>query len=293
MGEGMACPHCGQPTTAKWGRDKTTGLQRWMCWPCKRTFNERTGTPLARMRKRDEWIQHARLFAERRSIQDVAEILHIGVQTAFKWRHRMIRAMEPTVPDVIGGTVEADETYFRRSFKGDRRAVIVEGREPRKRGSDQPKRGLGRDKVAVLTAINDDGERLAIKLDQSTQNTIAAQFGSRLDGDAVLCTDASSALSAFAAKQGVYHFAFNASKGQGRSGVYNIQAVNAYHSSIKRWMTQFCGVSTRWLQNYMTWHAFATTAGPKQLAETLRLAVGPTTQSICPLCGRPMAPSTV
>lgn len=38
------------------------------------------------------------------------------------------------------------------------------------------------------------------------------------------------------------------------SDIYNIQRVNAFHSSLKRWINKFNGVSTKYLTNYLFWY---------------------------------------
>jgi hypothetical protein len=57
--------------------------------------------------------------------------------------------LTPAESPPLGGIVEADETYFRRNFKGSKPV----GRRPRRRGTKNgSKRGLGKDKVPVVVA---------------------------------------------------------------------------------------------------------------------------------------------
>jgi hypothetical protein len=46
--EPQRCPHCGFHSYQEWG--VRSGLQRYRCNRCKRTYNALTGTPLARLR---------------------------------------------------------------------------------------------------------------------------------------------------------------------------------------------------------------------------------------------------
>jgi transposase-like protein len=46
-----ACGHCGSETFSRWG--VATGMKRYKCKGCKRTFNALTGTPLAHLRARE------------------------------------------------------------------------------------------------------------------------------------------------------------------------------------------------------------------------------------------------
>ena len=52
------CPHCAGREIIAWGR--ANGLTRFRCKSCRRTFNALTKTPIARLRKRELWIDHAR-----------------------------------------------------------------------------------------------------------------------------------------------------------------------------------------------------------------------------------------
>ena len=45
----------------------------------------------------------------------------------------------------------------------------------------------------------------------------------------------------------------NAKRGGYKHGIYHLNNVNAYHSSLKRWLRLFNGVSTKYLPNYLVW----------------------------------------
>ena len=47
------CPHCGSQKLQGWGH--VSGLPRYRCVDCRRSFNALTGTPLARLRKKEQW----------------------------------------------------------------------------------------------------------------------------------------------------------------------------------------------------------------------------------------------
>lgn len=38
--------------------------------------------------------------------------------------------------------------------------------------------------------------------------------------------------------------------------VYHLQHINALHSSFKRWLMTFNGVSTKYINNYLAWFKF-------------------------------------
>ena len=54
-----ACGHCGAVDFKPWG--SASGLKRYMCKACARTFNALTGTPLAGLRLREKWLDYARV----------------------------------------------------------------------------------------------------------------------------------------------------------------------------------------------------------------------------------------
>ncbi|WP_211235671.1 IS1 family transposase, partial [Psychromonas arctica] len=53
-----SCPHCTSTHLRKWGKSGET--QRYRCNHCAKTFNIKTKTPLARLRKCHLWEEYAR-----------------------------------------------------------------------------------------------------------------------------------------------------------------------------------------------------------------------------------------
>src|ERR671932_2861290 len=52
------CPHCGAERLQRWG--SASGLRRYRCKACRKTFNALTGTSLARLRKKACWLRSLR-----------------------------------------------------------------------------------------------------------------------------------------------------------------------------------------------------------------------------------------
>jgi transposase-like protein len=78
------------PTVVGWGRSH--GLLRFRCKSCGRTFNALTKTPMAHLRKKDRWLDHARAMIEGKSLAKTAQLCGVHPTTAFRWRHRFLRA---------------------------------------------------------------------------------------------------------------------------------------------------------------------------------------------------------
>ena len=127
-----------------WGR--ACGLKRYRCRECRKSFNALTGTPLARLRKREAWKTYAQAVAESVSVRKAAQRTGVSVPTAFRWRHRFLSLAKDAKAKTVSGIVEADETFFLKSFKGARKM----SRAPRKRGGVARKRGASDEQVPVL-----------------------------------------------------------------------------------------------------------------------------------------------
>ena len=65
------CGHCKSEHIKLWGH--ASGLRRYRCRDCKRTFNALTGTPLAQLHRRDAWLDYARAFVDFTSLRKGGE----------------------------------------------------------------------------------------------------------------------------------------------------------------------------------------------------------------------------
>ena len=114
--ESQGCPHCAGREIVGWGR--SDGLLRFRCKSCGRTFNALTKTPMAHLRKKERWLDHAQAMIEGMSLARTAKLCGVHPTTAFRWRHRFLRAPADDKPRTLSGIVEADETFILESFKG-------------------------------------------------------------------------------------------------------------------------------------------------------------------------------
>ena len=103
------CPHCGAERLQRWGH--ASGLRRYRCQACRKTFNALTGTSLARLRKKACWLRYGEALAAGMSLAKAAAHCGVHLTTSFRWRHRFLRAPAAT-REALGGVVEADETFF-------------------------------------------------------------------------------------------------------------------------------------------------------------------------------------
>lgn len=255
LGSAPVCPHCARAGASPWGCSH--GLRRYRCGGCSRTFNALTGTPLARLRKKGRWLRFAGCLSRSSTVREAASHCGIARATSFRWRHRFLKAGVADQED-LGGIVEADETFFRRSFKGSwcwRDGSEPPPRKPKKRGTAASKRGLSDEQVPVLISRDRAGSTRAQILNDRSAQAIDAAIGEALPADGVLCSDTWRAFGVVAEQRGLRHEPINFHQGEKvRDKTWHIQNANARHSRLKGWIGRFNGVATKYLANYLAWH---------------------------------------
>ena len=246
FGSQVRCPHCQATNVGSWGR--ACGLKRYRCRECRKSFNALTGTPLARLRKREAWKTYAQAVADSVSVRKAARRTGVSVPTAFRWRHRFLTLAKDAKAKTVSGIVEADEAFFPKSFKGARKM----GRTPRRRGGAS-KRGASDQQVPVLVLRDRTGATADAVLESLKVAEIYRVLTPVVAKDTVLVSDGARAYASFAFEAGIGHVGLKGLRGERRRGVFHIQNVNAYHSRLKTWMRRFNGVATKYLPNYLGW----------------------------------------
>jgi transposase-like protein len=184
-----ACPHCGNAEFARWGRT-ATGDQRYRCAGCRKTFTSLTGTPFSRVHDKAKLLENAACMKDLLSVREAADRMGVHRNTAFRYRHLMMPLLDKHQPGELQGVAEADEAFFRRSYKGQKRGMP---RPAHKRGTPASKRGISREQVAVLTAIARGSRNSFIAVLPSVPSaaTVGAALGPVLKPDTVLVSDVS------------------------------------------------------------------------------------------------------
>jgi transposase-like protein len=247
--QGRPCPRCGCGRAHRCG--KASGLQRFRCLACGRSYNALTGTLLARLRKKERWLPYLQCVLESRTVRDAARVTGVHRTTSFRWRHRFIPAAARERPASLVAIVEADETYRLESQKGSRHLT----RPPRKRGGVAQRRGINREHDCLLVARDRSGHTLDFHTGRGpvTAAQLLECLGPVLPPDVLLISDAAAAYRHFARHTGTTHEVVNASAGARSRGAIHIQNVNAWHSRFKSWLGRFRGVASRYLIHYSGW----------------------------------------
>jgi transposase-like protein len=279
-GDERRCPHCGHGASV--GCGQADGLRRFRCKGCGRSFNALTGTPLARLRKKECWLDFGRSLSEGETVVASAERCGVAVSTAFRWRHRFLTA--PAASPILTGIVEADETFVLLSYKGSRAWERAEqglpgaeapDREARGRGGKATKRGLSHEQVPILVAADRSGAVVSAVLPVDSADAIKAVLDPVLSKDALLVTDGGTALACCATGMKISHEVLNQSAGERVRGDLHIQTVNSLHERIKTFLRARRGVATKYLDNYLRWFHLAGLQHAPTPRACLNAAIGP------------------
>jgi transposase-like protein len=252
------CPHCQSSHSVKNGKEH--GVQRYVCRSCLQNYRVSTGTFNARMRKgKGELLKlYMKSFIAGDSIRKSALVCKITVPTSFKWRHRILAALQTQQTKmVLDGIVESDDVFLPYSQKGQRNL----DRAPRKRGKgvfEPKKRGITDEKVAIILSHDRKNQK---HLQVATRGRISEEnlkevLEGKLSKEIILCTDSHPSYIAYAKTNDIEHKTIKANAKQYvKDGKYHIQHVNQTANELKKWLDGFNGVSTKYLQNYLNWFA--------------------------------------
>ena len=267
--EQRACPHSNATWVVRNG--SASGLQRYKGRACRRTFNALSTTPLVRLRMKAKWLRQQDVLQQGLRVNKAACALDVAKTTAFRWRHRFLQLAQSVKASELTGVVEADETFFLRSSKGQ-----CTGRKPRKRDGRASRKERGMDLIPILVARDRSGATADFLLEAVSKACVSKALQSRIHSDAVLCTDGSAAMAAAAKELRVQHEAVNLSVGERVRGPWHIQNANAYHGRLNAWLVRFKGVATSYLESYVGWFRALDRASKRRLrtAPMLALAVG-------------------
>jgi len=250
---GRCCPRCGNERCYRHGF--ANDLQRYRCCACGRTFNDLTGTPLARLRLKANWLAYSQVLLDSLPVRKAADRVGVHRSTAFRWRHRFLHWAKLDRPGSLNGIVEADETFLLESQKGSRTL----DRPPRHRGGHAAKRGISSEFECILIARDREGRTVDAVTGRGalTAAQLERDLLPSLNRQALLVSDGHPAYRAFARKHRIAHEAVNlrARVRVRRLGslAIHVQNVNAYHQRFKAWLQGFRGVASRYLPNYLGW----------------------------------------
>jgi transposase-like protein len=116
----MLCPYCHSDVVVKNGTRRLSDgqvLQAYRCRGCGRQFDDRSGTPMARLRTPSSVVEYAlNSRSEGMGIRATGRVYGKSHATMMRWEKRLARqgeAWSPSAPEGSDLTLEGDELYTR------------------------------------------------------------------------------------------------------------------------------------------------------------------------------------
>lgn len=239
------CPRCGNEDV--W-RDGTSdaGRSRYRCPGCGLRFSALTGTafsnaklPLYKVMRMAEVMCHN---ASLRLIELTCEVSH---STAFLWRHKVFSTVSGWQDEVVlSGRVWIDEMYF------------SDTRVERPRGAKR-RRGLSKDKVCVVVAIDSWGRALAIVSGNGKPSSkrINEALEDHIARGSTVVHDCEKAHNALVRKLGLKDERYKANTTD-PAYLEQMELVNHLCSWIRRYVERFACMKSENLQAYLDWFIY-------------------------------------
>lgn len=272
------CPHCGAKAIMGYviKRGLCRGAQRYCCKACGKYFVSTTNTVFSRSRKdADTWRKFIALTVEGKSLQFCASECGVAYQTAFTWRHKILNAFVVNQnATTMRGNVEIDEMLLPISYKGNHVKGAFKDARIRKSGEDNnlPRKSFHRgsdnkarshkERVCVFCMVEDGNKAyyagvpgLGFMNGAMLDRTIG-KFVKR--ESALVLADSYKATQAYLEEKRYRHMILlsnvsdnpNDHKPEIRDG-HHLQHVNSMHRHIRKFLSGYYGVSTKYLENYL------------------------------------------
>lgn len=257
------CRRCDSKQIIKYGKDKN-GKQRYKCKNCNSIFYKDSFSVSSRTRHDSEtWRKFIDLLLARASLRRCAIVCKISVQTAFTWRHKVLSALQKDQEGrMLGGVVEADETFFGISYKGNhtKSKDFIMPRKAYKRGSDSREQTGSR--ACVMCALERNGQVYGEVLGkgQPTIAMLSHAFDKRILPETIFIADKAIGIKNYfrgnSKSVQLIRLKANANPKSKHSppevhGAFHIQNINNLHYRLRKSLEPYCGVSTKYLNYYL------------------------------------------
>ncbi|MGL4875767.1 MAG: transposase [Clostridium sp.] len=221
------CPHCEEDKFKKYGFYK--GNQRYRCKGCGKIFTIRTDSLYHCSKKFECNVKfYIKLMYEGRTLRDIALAMRITVVTAFLWRHKIMKILhDSNNSNLLVGSCEGFDYITRGNLKGVRGGSPFKGRVQIIIAFDDRNRGRANIITKEAVGLRTIKERMLMMLDQNASIFIGYNNFMRIASDLI-----------------------NRGKRNENKERHKSKLVI---SKIHRWVSKFRGVSTKYVEKYLSW----------------------------------------
>lgn len=256
--DGLCCIKCGAVEGIVKNGKRKNGQQKYKCKNCGYYFSDTKDSILSGTHKSIEvWETFIWCMNEGYTVRKAANRCGIAKHTSWIWRHKVLNALRETEETRLGGIVEADDTFFLLSYKGNHKYegdfYELYGRNARKRGGENSVRGISHEQACVACGV-DRGFHSYSKVAGTaalTSKRVKEVFTGIIQEESVLCVDGVTSYRKFAQENHIQLENIESTKK--KKGVYHLNNVNSFHSIIKGFIRTYKGVATKYLNNYLIW----------------------------------------
>ncbi len=277
--DGLKCPKCGHSKLNKNGI--TNNRQRFICKKCRITFDERSFSPLSNTKlSLETWSKYCQYMIEGGSIRECAKRASVSVPTSFFMRHRILDILNLTLKNqVFAGLVFADIQFLNESFKGKSINQSIEEEKyfsnfyknkwtsgksifmNYKPFSKNTVQNIKPTQVMINTAMDTNGHILTRIAEKGPfkpnsgkkSDTMLSFFEDRVSENTTLCAFDGGKYKYVAS---LLNIKFKKAKSRMREDIYTVNHVFQYNLHLKKWLANFNGVATKYLNNYLSWYTF-------------------------------------
>lgn len=253
------CPTCGKEHARFNKAGIVKGKQRIKCKECGKTFVYTKGrlTYWSHQGK-DIWNKVILDTLNAVALCDTAAEINVTITNVFYMRHKILIFLEEMVncdSHLLSGIVEDDETYVNDAYKG-RFQKWNRDRRPRKHGGTASKRGISGEKICILTASDRNGHEIikAVGRAKPTTVSIMTVLSKRIMKKSVCVNDGVFSYDCLI-KENQLESRIVSSKDE-YTPVYHLNTVNSMHSEWKKLWRYYKGVSTKYLNRYLSLFLF-------------------------------------
>lgn len=225
-----SCPHCNSTNFIRNGI--STGVQRYKCKSCHKTFKDSTGTPLHWLHKKEKIDKYLTTLRKGLSVRKAAKYTGVSKNTAFAWRHKLLSslAMRPTAKEdvAIAGMAIIRTPY---SAKGRQK-------EPEKHTYQSKSMLIITDRSLSITKVQHfkstkDASRV---INNFINKGYSATLPDKLLTKAIKQQDKISKIKVLSKRNRYKHKA------------------TSIICELEEWMEKFRGVASKYLQHYWSWY---------------------------------------